>query len=121
MSLNLKKHYLKQVTSPEVFKQLKYFEAEINYTNLYFEDGTHKKSGYTLKYFENLLTNELQFFRIHKSFFVNINYVGKIDVENSTLVIMNEIVLPISRRKLQIIMKSKKHQYVRDKLFFKNE
>lgn len=50
----------------------------------------------SLKYFEEVLKSS--FFRIHKSFIVNINECVKIDSALSKVVLSNQVSLPISRR-----------------------
>lgn len=54
----------------------------------------------TLKWFTNSL-NEPTFFRIHKSFFININYVTFFNKTNNTVQLINGEILPISVRKVK--------------------
>ena len=54
----------------------------------------------TLKWITNSL-NEPTFFRIHKSFFININYVTFFNKTDNTVQLINGEILPISVRKVK--------------------
>lgn len=51
-------------------------ESEDNYTAFYFTDGKKNVVSKTIKYFEDML-EEHQFFRIHRSHIINLNYIAK--------------------------------------------
>ncbi|MFK5880387.1 MAG: LytTR family DNA-binding domain-containing protein [Flavobacteriaceae bacterium] len=51
-----------------------YGKADDNYTQLFLADGKIKLVSKTLKYFENILS-ENGFVRIHKSYLVNVNFI----------------------------------------------
>jgi len=55
-----------------------YCQADSNYCKIICIDGKELLMSKTLKYVEELLANEL-FFRIHKSYLVNLNYIIKFD------------------------------------------
>jgi DNA-binding LytR/AlgR family response regulator len=101
-----KKHYLKQVISDFYIDKIKYFEADINYTMLYFQDGTVKRSAYSLKNFEQLLQPNKLFLRIHKSYIINTNHISKVDMDKAKVVMEVGAELPISRRKMVEFNKS---------------
>lgn len=56
-------------------KDIIYCKADDNYTELYLNSNKKKLVSKTLKYFENLL-KENGFARIHKSFLVNVAFIG---------------------------------------------
>ncbi len=101
-----KKHYLKQVVSEFYIEKIKYFEADINYTMLYFQDGTVKRSAYSLKNFEVLLQSNKLFVRIHKSYIINTDHIAKVDMEKGKVMMELNAILPISRRRLVEFNKS---------------
>ncbi len=49
-------------------------EAQGNYTNVYFFDGSFLMLTKTLKHYDNILS-EQGFFRVHKTHLVNLNYI----------------------------------------------
>jgi two-component system, LytTR family, response regulator len=97
----LKKQYFKQLDDVVYDTEIKYLEAEINYTKVYFANGLIKKSGYTLMRFEELLKQNTMYKRIHRAFIVNMNFVENIDLKAQNIAIANGPTLQISRRKLQ--------------------
>ena len=78
-----------------------YLEADDNYTKLFIHQEIIIVSK-TLKHFESLL-DKVKFFRSHKSYLLNINYVDKIikNENNHYAILKNDITLLIARRRLK--------------------
>ncbi len=95
----LKKHYLKQILNIDLNTKFKFLEAQINYTIIHFEDGNSHKTAYTLSAFEKLFQTSPNFQRIHKSYIVNMDFVKKIELDDSKFELKCGIILPISRRR----------------------
>lgn len=75
------------------------FEADSNYTEVFFRDGTKLLMSKTLRNYEELLEEE-GFFRCHRTHLVNLNYVKDIVKYASwNLRLENGEEVPISRRK----------------------
>lgn len=55
------------------------------YSVIYFQDGKTVTTSKNLKHFEEVLSNEKQFFRCHKSWIVNLDFISKM---NSTQLII---------------------------------
>ncbi len=76
-----------------------YFEADGSYTTIYHRNGKDlavKK----IKHFEDLLASDTRFFRIHRSYFVNITLIKKYSKKDGLSVTYdNRTLLPISREK----------------------
>jgi len=76
-----------------------YFEADGSYTII------HNKNGKDLavkkiKHFEDLLASDSRFFRIHRSYFVNISLIKKYSKKDGlSITYDNRILLPVSREK----------------------
>jgi two-component system, LytTR family, response regulator len=74
-----------------------YFEAEGSYTTIHSKNGkdlTVKK----IKYFEDLLENDKRFFRIHRSYLINVTRIKKYSKKDGLSVTYDErTLLPISR------------------------
>lgn len=64
-------------------------ESDGNYTNIFSVHGKRLTSSKTLKYFEGFL-NGNQFFRIHKSHFVNLSHVEKYIKGKGGYVVMSD-------------------------------
>jgi two-component system LytT family response regulator len=76
-----------------------YCKADKTYTHFYLHDNKHFLASRHLKEFEDILM-PYNFFRIHKSFLINIEQVEKISKpEPSSVIMSNHDELPISFRK----------------------
>lgn len=74
-----------------------YCEADQNYTHIYTLDGTKYTVSKSLKEYEELLERH-HFFRIHKSFLVNMNQVRFVN-KDGWVTLSNNKELPVSLRK----------------------
>jgi two-component system LytT family response regulator len=85
------------------FAEIVYLEADSNYTIFHLMNAQKFVSSKTMGEFEPLLT--AHFFRIHKSFVINLNHVAEYSKKNGNNVIMKEgSILPIARRRFQEFM-----------------
>ncbi len=88
-------------------KDILYIEADINYCQIYIIDQKSICVSKTLKTFEQQLTNNPEFYRIHQSYLININYINKILKAKLPQVVMtNGDILTISRSKKTDFLKS---------------
>lgn len=77
-----------------------YLRSDNNYTEFFTADGSQFWCSKTLKIYEKLLLPE-GFFRVHRSFLVNLNFVeGYSNKDGGSVIMKNQKQLPISRRKL---------------------
>lgn len=74
-----------------------YCEADENYTYFYMKDRSKYTVSKTLKEFERLFEKH-HFFRIHKSYLINLNHVSLIN-KDFLVVMSNKTELPLSFRK----------------------
>lgn len=82
-----------------------YCESRSNYTNIYLNTGQQILVSRTLKDIEDLLDMQ-PFFRLHNSFLVNLQYaVRYIKGEGGSLVLNNDITVPVSRNKKEELLK----------------
>jgi two-component system LytT family response regulator len=76
-----------------------YCEASGNYTNIHMEDARKFIVSRTLKDYEDMLV-DLDFFRIHNSYLINLNAIKKyIRGEGGQVVMANEQALDVSKAK----------------------
>ena len=73
--------------------------ADINYTRFYMQDGTSVLVPHTIKSYEEKLF-QYPFFRSHRSFIVNLNFVDRFDEELSSLFLVNKQIALVSRRRI---------------------
>lgn len=73
-------------------------EANTNYTNIYNSKGERYLSTKNLKEFEELL-NPKQFFRCHKSWLINLNYIKKYSKSDLTITLSNDMNIDLAVRK----------------------
>ena len=115
---NLKEYKIKKIVIPlsegSLFVELKdilYLKAEGSYANIFFKDGNKVIVSENLKDYEDQLTMEEGFFRTHRSFLVNTDYIKQISSDGSEATMINDAVINISRERKQelaIYMKQKK-------------
>lgn len=73
-------------------------EADMNYTNVYTQKGEKIVSTKNLKEFEETL-NLSKFFRCHKSWLINLDYIKKYLKGDSRVMMSNDMLIDISVRK----------------------
>ena len=79
-------------------------EAEDNYTHFFLKDGERFLVSKTIKYFEELLT-EQDFFRIHQSHLININHLVEYHKgEGGYAIMSDESSVIVSRRKKEAFL-----------------
>jgi len=79
-------------------------EAEDNYTHFYLVGGEHFLVSKTIKYFEELLTDQ-DFFRIHQSHLININHIAEYHKgEGGYAIMSDDSSVIISRRKKEAFL-----------------
>lgn len=81
---------------------LMYCMSDKGYTTFFLQNGNSFLSSRPLKKFENKLPNN-QFYRVHKSFFVNMDYVDKYDRKGYILLRGGAEVPVSSRRKEEFL------------------
>lgn len=81
------------------FNSIIYLEAQSNYTKFYLTDNSNIITAKTLKHFEEILPEDL-FFRIHKTYLVNMNFIKRFSkVDGFTVELITGQKLPVSHRK----------------------
>ena len=86
-------------------KDIVYMEADSNYTIFHLLNGGKIVASKTMAEFESQLPEG--FFRIHKSFHINLSHVVEYIKKDGNSVIMNDgVLLPVSRRKIQELMQA---------------
>lgn len=74
-----------------------YLEADGAYTHVWLRDGTNILVSKRLKFFEEVLKDNPLFFRSHRSFVVNINYISTYSKAESHITLSNGKIIIISR------------------------
>ena len=77
-----------------------YFEGEINYTNIHFTTGKRKLLAKTLLTIENTIDSDA-FVRISRKHLVNRKFI--IEVGRDFVVLSNDLMLPIARRRRGVL------------------
>lgn len=86
-------------------KDILYCEADVSYTTFFLENNFKIVSTNNLKKVESILI-ENNFFRLHKSFIVNIDKIKKVyKTEGGSVLMKNETNIPIARRRKDEFMK----------------
>ncbi len=93
----MKSNYFDQLIFPNHLNDLKYLEANKNYTILHFSNGEKKESGYNLLRFEKLLSANPTFKRTHRSYLLNTDYIESVNERACYLKLTSKEVLPITK------------------------
>lgn len=84
--------------SPENILLLK---ADINYTQVFFSDGSSFLSSTNIGVFEKRLQESGQFFRPNRSYIINRSFVSEFEEFSNTIKLRNEEVISLSRRRMK--------------------
>lgn len=79
---------------------IKYLQADLNYTVLHYEDGRKSMHSYTLKRFEEAFEQSSAFLRTHRSYLVNAKHI--ISKTKNTVTLTGDVILPLARRRRRI-------------------
>ena len=84
---------------------ISYCHSNSNYTEFYLIDKTKLISGYTMGQYEDILS-EHNFFRIHRSYMINLAYIKMYKKGNGGTVVMNDgLEIEVSRSNKEAFMK----------------
>ncbi len=76
-------------------------EADGAYTTFYLKDGQKILVSKKLKFYEDILSNRSYFFRTHRSYFININYIKTYSRGENAILMDNDFLVTISRDRKQ--------------------
>jgi two-component system LytT family response regulator len=104
---NLKTNTLKKIALPVsdglIFidiDNLMYLEADGAYTNVFLMDGNKLLISKKLKEFENILSNNKNFFRTHRSYIINVACIKQyIKSDGGSIMLQNNISIPVARER----------------------
>jgi two-component system LytT family response regulator len=80
-----------------------FLKADVNYTEIFLQDGERFIVSKTLKELEKSFAN-YNFFRTHKSYMVNLKYVTGYQIHEGLLVKVDEHHLSLSRRRQKFFL-----------------
>jgi two-component system LytT family response regulator len=84
----------------ESIDHIRYLEAEGNYTCLHFADGRRTLVSRNLMAMEQQLAAPYQFFRIHRSYVINLNYLAKfLKTRQPILLLDDDTRLPLAQER----------------------
>jgi len=78
-----------------------FLEADGAYTTFFLKDGQKILVSKKLKFYEDILSNRSFFFRTHRSYFINVNYIKKYNRSENAILMDNGISITISRDRKQ--------------------
>jgi two-component system LytT family response regulator len=83
-----------------------YFQADGSYTKLFLLQGKQMLVSKNLRYFEDLIGNDASFFRNHRSYLVNIEYIKKVLRSDGGIIqLENNEQIPIVSDKIDELLK----------------
>ncbi|NQV01684.1 MAG: response regulator transcription factor [Bacteroidia bacterium] len=85
-------------------RDILYCESDINYTRFYLVNGSRIIVSVTLKEYDEML-NGYGFFRVHKSFLINLAHIDRFEkAEGGTVILGNEHRIPVASRKKEQLL-----------------
>lgn len=81
-----------------------YFKAEGSYTNVFFKDGKNVMTSKNLRHYEEIVSVYSNFYRCHKSFIVNLNYVNEYVKSDGGYLKIDHHQISVAPDKLQIML-----------------
>ncbi len=104
---NLKDSILKKIALPVAeglifidIEDLMYLEADGAYTKVFLNDGSKLLISKKLKEFENILSNNKNFFRTHRSYIINTVCIKQyIKSDGGSIVLQNNVSVPVARER----------------------
>ena len=81
--------------------EISHMHASSNYSFIYYNQK-YILASKTLSYFHDQLTDD-KFIRPHRSYYVNIDYIDKIDYVKREITLRSGKIVPISRSKRKVI------------------
>ena len=82
-----------------------FLEADSSYTKIVFIDDTKLTVSRTLKNFEESLNPTVLFFRCHKSYIVNINFISEyVKSDGGYIILKNKTRIPVSNEKINELL-----------------
>lgn len=100
-----KKLVLKNLDATHVINtaEIVYVQSDNNYSNFILNDGQEILVSKTLKSFEEKLKSQ-HFFRVHRSYIINLAYVSGFDKKNDKVTLSNDLSIPVSQRKRKALV-----------------
>ncbi|MCX7743277.1 MAG: LytTR family DNA-binding domain-containing protein [Flavobacteriales bacterium] len=81
--------------------EIVFFEADRAYTNVFLNNGSKITVSKPMRTFEDILDNRLFFYRPHRSYLINLNYIKKYVRGESLIMMDNNIIVSVSRERKQ--------------------
>lgn len=78
-----------------------FLEADGAYTTFFLKDGQKILVSKKLKFYEDILSNRSFFFRTHRSYFINVNFIKKYSRSENAILMDNDTSITISRDRKQ--------------------
>jgi two-component system LytT family response regulator len=103
---SLKKIILKTYDAVHLVRvqDIVYCESDENYTTFHLADGSTIITSRTLKEYEEMLC-DAGFFRVHKSYLINMSYITRFEkAEGGSVVLNNAVRVPVSSRKRELLL-----------------
>jgi two-component system, LytTR family, response regulator len=109
---NMKEDGLNKIAVPDAnsikflkLDEILYFKADNSYTEIFFADSSKMTISRTLKNIEDTLSSTINFFRCHKSYIVNMNYLTDyVKSDGGYLMIKGKHTIPLSPDKVQDLL-----------------
>lgn len=109
----LKEKEFKQIVIPQLgdrrvlqLREIIAIEAEGAYSNVYLEGGHSIVVSKALKYFEEVLPEDLDFFRAHRGWIVNLKHLKSFNKSEGTMTLLDNVTSKISRNKVADLEKA---------------
>jgi len=86
-----------------------YCQAEVNYSTAYTTENKSYTISHSLKYLEEMLPESI-FFRTHKSYLVNMNFIKSFDRKRGIVILENNKTIEVASRRTEDFLKTLKER-----------
>ena len=86
-----------------------YCQAEVNYSTAYTTENKSYTISHSLKYLEEMLPESI-FFRTHKSYLVNMNFIKSFDRKRGVVILENNKAIEVASRRTEDFLKTLKER-----------
>ena len=104
LKTNLQTNKIKKITVPVSdglilikTNEISHIDANGSYSILHLIDGSNMLVSKNLKYFNELLSNQDNFYRIHRSHIINVEYIKKYNRHESNITLENNQKIKVAR------------------------
>ena len=97
----------------ESLNEIVFFQSNCRFSEIFLANKCSYIARVSLKELEIKLPQQL-FIRSHRAYIVNIQYVSKIEIGRDRVILKDNIIVPLSRRKRHLLIEALRRNSIKD-------